>query len=94
MMLSLGKKKDVPTGVDPVSRRALWEVLLERKSELAILLVTHYTDEADILSDQVRDFVYHLQDSPMFRRIMKLIQSLCRLIYGLLHDEFQLEASL
>ena len=40
-------------GVDPVSRRALWEILLERKADLAILLVTHYTDEADILSDQV-----------------------------------------
>lgn len=40
-------------GVDPVSRRALWEILLERKNDLAILLVTHYTDEADILSDQV-----------------------------------------
>lgn len=40
-------------GVDPVSRRALWEILLERKANLAILLVTHYTDEADILSDQV-----------------------------------------
>ena len=41
-------------GVDPVSRRALWEILLERKADLAILLVTHYTDEADILSDQVK----------------------------------------
>lgn len=40
-------------GVDPVSRRALWEILMQRKSDLAILLVTHYIDEADILSDQV-----------------------------------------
>lgn len=45
--------RSVSAGVDPVSRRALWEVLLEHKSDLAILLVTHYTDEADILSDQV-----------------------------------------
>jgi len=40
-------------GVDPVSRRALWEVLLKRKAHSAIMLVTHFIDEADILADQV-----------------------------------------
>jgi len=43
----------VIVGVDPVSRRALWEVLLKRKAHSAILLVTHFIDEADILADQV-----------------------------------------
>jgi ABC-type multidrug transport system ATPase subunit len=40
-------------GVDPVSRRALWEVLLKRKTHSAIMLVTHFIDEADILADKV-----------------------------------------
>ena len=36
-----------------MSRRALWEVLLKRKANTAIMLVTHFIDEADILADQV-----------------------------------------
>ena len=45
-----------------MSRRALWEVLLERKATTAIMLVTHFIDEADILADQVTNFWPGLQN--------------------------------
>ena len=35
-----------------MSRRALWAILSKAKKDRAILLITHYTDEADVLSDQ------------------------------------------
>src|ERR1700677_326898 len=43
------------TGLDPVSRVAVWEMLARLKSErdLTILLTTHYMDEADKLCDRI-----------------------------------------
>ena len=43
------------TGLDPVSRVAVWEMLQRIKSrrELTILITTHYMDEADKLCDRV-----------------------------------------
>lgn len=42
------------TGLDPEARRVLWDVLAaERKKGLAILLSTHYMDEAERLCDRV-----------------------------------------
>lgn len=42
------------TGLDPEARRALWEVLAEqRRGGLAILLSTHYLEEAERLCDRV-----------------------------------------
>jgi len=43
------------TGLDPVSRVAVWEMLRKIKAqrELTILLTTHYMDEADKLCDRV-----------------------------------------
>ena len=43
------------TGLDPVSRVAVWEMLRKIKSErdLTILLTTHYMDEADRLCDRI-----------------------------------------
>ncbi len=43
------------TGLDPVSRTAVWEMLTRLKGErdLTILLTTHYMDEADKLCDRI-----------------------------------------
>lgn len=43
------------TGLDPASRVAVWEMLMQLKKErdLTILLTTHYMDEADKLCDRV-----------------------------------------
>jgi ABC-2 type transport system ATP-binding protein len=58
------------TGLDPVSRVAVWEMLERIKSErdLTILITTHYMDEADKLCDRIA-IVDHGElkalDSPM-----------------------------
>src|SRR3954467_15095910 len=43
------------TGLDPVSRAGVWEMLQRIKSErdLTVLLTTHYMDEADKLCDRI-----------------------------------------
>ncbi len=43
------------TGLDPVSRVSVWEMLTRLKSErdLTILVTTHYMDEADKLCDRI-----------------------------------------
>jgi lipooligosaccharide transport system ATP-binding protein len=42
------------TGLDPEARRALWDILVEqRRRGLAILLSTHYMEEAERLCDRV-----------------------------------------
>ncbi|XP_050501513.1 cholesterol transporter ABCA5-like isoform X2 [Diabrotica virgifera virgifera] len=44
---------DEPTaGVDPYSRRHLWNVLQNVRRDKVILLTTHFMDEADILADR------------------------------------------
>lgn len=46
---------DEPTaGVDPVSRRALWEIIQKIKQHnITILFCTHYLDEAELLCDRI-----------------------------------------
>ena len=45
---------DEPTlGLDPQSRRALWEYMAQIKGKKTILLTTHYMEEADFLSDRI-----------------------------------------
>jgi lipooligosaccharide transport system ATP-binding protein len=42
------------TGLDPEARRILWDILLEqRRQGLAILLSTHYMEEAERLCDRI-----------------------------------------
>ena len=45
---------DEPTsGMDPSSRRGVWEVLQSLKKGRAIVLCTHFMDEADLLGDRI-----------------------------------------
>jgi ABC-2 type transport system ATP-binding protein len=43
------------TGLDPVSRVAVWEMLskLRREQDLTVVMTTHYMDEADKLCDRI-----------------------------------------
>ena len=58
------------TGLDPVSRTAVWEMLqrIKARRDLTVLLTTHYMDEADKLCDRIA-IVDHGQlvalDAPM-----------------------------
>ena len=40
-------------GLDPTSRRQIWDLLQERKKGRIILLTTHFMDEADVLGDRI-----------------------------------------
>jgi len=56
-MATIGNPKyiflDEPTtGLDPLSRRKIWELLSKKKKGRVIFLTTHYMDEADILADR------------------------------------------
>ncbi|XP_074834153.1 phospholipid-transporting ATPase ABCA7 isoform X2 [Carettochelys insculpta] len=45
---------DEPTaGVDPYSRRGIWELLLKYRKGRTVILSTHYMDEADLLGDRI-----------------------------------------
>ena len=41
------------TGMDPVSRRYVWNHVMEVKKDKVVLLTTHAMEEADLLSDYV-----------------------------------------
>lgn len=45
---------DEPTsGMDPISRAQVWEVISEMKKNHTVLLTTHSMEEADVLSDKI-----------------------------------------
>jgi len=41
------------TGMDPIHRRHVWDIILEAKAGRAIVLTTHSMEEADALSDRI-----------------------------------------
>ncbi|KAK0217586.1 hypothetical protein EDD85DRAFT_990713 [Armillaria nabsnona] len=41
------------SGVDPLSRRALWRTLTSFRQERTIIFTTHFLDEADLLADNI-----------------------------------------
>ncbi|XP_060088217.1 retinal-specific phospholipid-transporting ATPase ABCA4 [Heteronotia binoei] len=61
---------DEPTsGVDPYSRRSIWDLLLKYRPGRTIILSTHHMDEADILGDRVAIISQgklHCSGSPVF----------------------------
>ncbi|KAJ7137918.1 hypothetical protein C8R44DRAFT_607470 [Mycena epipterygia] len=49
----IGGSKRCTSGVDPLSRRALWRALVSFRRERTIVLTTHLLDEADLLADHI-----------------------------------------
>lgn len=41
------------TGMDPITRRHVWDIIEDAKKGRAIILTTHSMEEADILSDRI-----------------------------------------
>lgn len=41
------------SGLDPLSRRAIWEILLAQRAKRSIIFTTHFLDEVDVLADQI-----------------------------------------
>lgn len=44
---------EVSSGLDPLSRRKIWDILLAQRRERTIIMTTHFLDEADFLSDYI-----------------------------------------
>ncbi|XP_026509884.1 ATP-binding cassette sub-family A member 13-like [Terrapene carolina triunguis] len=45
---------DEPTsGVDPCSRRRIWDILLKYRADCTLIFTTHHLDEAEVLSDRI-----------------------------------------
>lgn len=57
MMLTGGSSlcciDEVSSGIDPLSRRKIWDILLAERGKRTIILTTHFLDEADLLSDKI-----------------------------------------
>ncbi|KAK8053867.1 hypothetical protein PG996_013168 [Apiospora saccharicola] len=44
---------EVSSGIDPLSRRKVWDILLAERGRRTIIMTTHFLDEADLLADQL-----------------------------------------
>jgi ABC-type transporter Mla maintaining outer membrane lipid asymmetry ATPase subunit MlaF len=53
-------------GMDPYSRRKIWELIQKSRGSRVIILTTHYMDEADVLADRVGKSSTFLTPPPSF----------------------------
>ncbi|KAH6668099.1 ABC transporter [Plectosphaerella plurivora] len=44
---------EVSSGIDPLSRRKIWDILLSERGRRTIIMTTHFLDEADLLADHI-----------------------------------------
>ncbi|PKX97213.1 putative ABC transporter [Aspergillus novofumigatus IBT 16806] len=44
---------EVSSGIDPIARAKIWDILLAERGSRTILLTTHFLDEADLLADHI-----------------------------------------
>ncbi|RYP76945.1 hypothetical protein DL771_001498 [Monosporascus sp. 5C6A] len=44
---------EVTSGLDPLSRRVIWNVILRERSHRTLILTTHFLDESEVLSDHI-----------------------------------------
>ena len=57
MMLAGGSRvcciDEASSGIDPIARRKVWDILLNERGHRSIFFTTHFLDEAEVLSDHV-----------------------------------------
>ena len=57
MMLAGGSRvcciDEASSGIDPIARRKVWDILLTERGQRTIFFTTHFLDEAEVLSDHV-----------------------------------------
>ncbi|KAF2763115.1 ATP-binding cassette sub-family A member 7 [Pseudovirgaria hyperparasitica] len=57
MMFTGGSKvcaiDEISSGLDPVSRRKIWDILMAERGIRTMILTTHFLDEADVLADRI-----------------------------------------
>ena len=44
---------EVSTGIDPLSRRNIWDILMAERGKRTLIITTHFLDEADMLADHI-----------------------------------------
>lgn len=44
---------EASSGIDPIARRKIWDILLKERGRRTLLLTTHFLDESEVLSDHV-----------------------------------------
>ncbi|GAW22798.1 hypothetical protein ANO14919_123410 [Xylariales sp. No.14919] len=44
---------EITSGLDPLSRRAIWEVIKRERARRTMVLTTHFLDEAEVLADHI-----------------------------------------
>ena len=44
---------EVSSGLDPLSRRKIWDILLAERGRRSFIFTTHFLDEADLLADHI-----------------------------------------
>jgi len=44
---------EVTTGLDPLSRRVIWNIILAERSKRTMLFTTHFLDEGEVLADHI-----------------------------------------
>ncbi|OIW35226.1 P-loop containing nucleoside triphosphate hydrolase protein [Coniochaeta ligniaria NRRL 30616] len=44
---------EVTTGLDPLSRRTMWDIILAERAKRSIIFTTHFLDEGDVLADHI-----------------------------------------
>ncbi|KIX01192.1 uncharacterized protein Z518_08917 [Rhinocladiella mackenziei CBS 650.93] len=57
MMLTGGSSicciDEVSSGLDPISRRRIWDILVAERDHRSLILTTHFLDEAEVLADRI-----------------------------------------
>jgi hypothetical protein len=44
---------EASSGIDPLARRKVWDILLRERGERTLLLTTHFLDESEVLADHI-----------------------------------------